>query len=202
MKPFDNLQEVWDYCTFCPLCQKDKREISVSVGPDRFWSFVSFEKVENILKIICTYSYKQNRYFVNYSFNCIDNTFLLEYSSANSSFQGGLLEKAKEAYFFFYVDGVCPNCECSAAATTDLELDLQDGIVTNLQLEREKFFLLQEQDKFHVTLAHSSNIMRVSKYFDSSYEEEDDEIELPLFNLDLTNQSKLVNKLKTLILFS
>jgi hypothetical protein len=197
MKPFDNLQEVWDYCTFCPLCQKDKREISISVGPDRFWSFVSFEKIGDILATTCTYKYKQNRYFVNYSFNCNDNTFLLDSPSS----QEGLLEKAKEAYFYFYIDGVCPSCECSAAATTDLELDLQAGIVTNIQIEREKFFLLQEKDKFHITLAHSSNIMRVSKYFDSSFEE-DEEVELPLFDLDLTNQAKLVNKLKTFILFS
>jgi hypothetical protein len=201
MKSFDNLQEVWDYCTFCPLCQKDGRNISVSVGPDRFWSFVSFEKVDNILLTVCTYKYKQNRYFVNYNFNCIDNTFLLKYDSADEIFQANLLEKAKEAYFYFYIDGVCPNCECSAAATTDLELDLQAGIITNIQLEREKFLLSEEKDKFHVTSAHSSNILRVSKYDADSFEE-DEEVELPLFDLDLTNQAKLVNKLKTLILFS
>lgn len=173
----------------------------VSVGPDRFWTIVESIKEGEVLTNFCTYKYKQNRYFVNYKFNCIDNTFLLEYSSANTAFQEGLLEKAKEAYFYFYIDGVCPICECSAAATSDLELDFQEGVVTNIQLEREKFYLLQEKDKFHVSLAHSSNIMRVSKYNAESFEE-DDEVELPLFNLDLNNQAKLVDKLKTLILFS
>jgi len=199
MKSFGNLQEVWDYCTFCPVCQKNIREISVSVGPDRFWNLMSFEKSKDILLTTCTYRYKQNRYFLNYSFNCIDNTFLLE--SDNADLKEGTLEKAKEAYFYFYIDGVCPDCECSAAATSDLELDMQAGIITNMQLDREKFFLLQEKDKFHVTLAHSSNVMRVSKYNAETFEE-DKEIELPIFNLDLTNQAKTVLKIKTLILFS
>lgn len=202
MKSFDNLQRVLDYCTFCPLCQKDIRYISVSVGPDRFWSFESFNKENDVLTLTCTYEYKQIRYFMNYNFNCIDNTFDIEEPQLeNEVLQKELFEKAKEAYFYFYIDGICPSCECSAAATSDIELDPQARVITNIQLEREKFFLLKEKDKFHITLAHSSNIMIVSKYNEDSFEE-DSEVELPLFNLDFTDQSKIVLKIKTLILFS
>jgi len=203
VKSFDNIQGLWDYCLFCPICQKDSRTVNVSAGPDKYWEVADFEKNGNILTLFCTYkAAKQSRHFIDYKFDCVDNTFQANISKeVPYPLRDEIRERIQEAYIFLDIDGSCEKCDCSTASSQSLELDMESRKVTNIQLEREKFFLLREKDKYHVTLWHSSNNMRVSKY-DSENFEEGKEIELPLVNLNLIDQAKVINKLKTLILFS
>ncbi len=78
MKTFNNVQELWDYCSFCPICTRNCREVIVSVGPDGVFILISSQKKDNNLYLQCTYKNKRNIYNVDYNINCLDNTFQVE----------------------------------------------------------------------------------------------------------------------------
>jgi hypothetical protein len=207
MKNFNTIQELWDYCSYCPVCDRNCRDVVVSVGPDGAFSLVSSEKKDNNLYLQCTYKNKKSAYTVEYNINCIDNTFAVDVPNVQELPLGEIAkpQKVKEAYFFFFVEGLCHECDCTSSHGLDLELDILDKKVSNIGLERESFYLFQEKDKFHVSVIYDRNVMLVSRcYFDNEagFSESYKTIELPLVKLDLVDQIKAINKIKTLILFS
>jgi len=208
MKLFNSIQELWDYCAHCPICMRNCREVFVSVGPDGAFTLVSSEKKDNNLHLQCTYKNKRSIYTVEYDLNCTDNTFLVEVPNVIELPEGETAkpQRIKEAYFFFFAEGICNECNCATAHSLDLELDIVDRKVSNIGLERESFYLLEGKDKFHVSPIHDRNVMLVSRCYinDAEYgfSESNKTIELPLVKLDLSDQEKATNKIKTLILFS
>lgn len=209
MKLFNSIQELWDYCLFCPICQRNCREIVVSVGPDSAFILVTADKKEDgALYLQCTYKNKRHIYSVDYNVNCLDNTFTVDVPKVQELPLGEIAnpKKAKRAYFFFFMEGLCRDCNCTSAHGLDLEFDIVDKKISNIGLERESFYLLEGKDKFHVSPIHDRNVMLVSRcYVDDEeigFSESDKTIELPLVKLDLTDQLKVTNKIKTLILFS
>lgn len=209
MKTFNNVQELWDYCATCPICMRHCREVVVSVGPDGVFILVAAQKRDNgTLFLQCTYKNKRNVYSVNYDINCLDNTFTVDVPYVRELAPGETAntEKVKKAYFYFFIEGLCRECHCTSAHGLDLELDILDKKISNIGLERESFYLLEGKDKFHVSPIHDRNVMLVSRCYPDdegiSFIESDKTIELPLVKLDLSDQDRVVNKLKTLILFS
>lgn len=207
MKIFSNIQELWAYCSFCPVCQSDKREVYVTVGPDAVFSLNSFSKQDSLLELQCAYKKKQNIYSVQYKIDCNTNLFDVAVTNIQIVITDSRipLKKITEAYFYFYIQASCPQCECSSAHSVDLELDIVDKKISNLELERETFLLLNETDKFNITIIHDRNVMLISRLCgadDFHYREDEKSIELPLVKLDLLNQARAVSKIKTLILFS
>lgn len=208
MKLFNTVQELWDYCSFCPICLRSCREICVSVGPDSVFILVHSQKKKNDLYLQCTYKNKRNIYSVDYNINCLDNTFKVKVPKVQELPAGEIAnpKKVEKAYFFFFLEGLCRECNCTSAHGLDLELDIVDKKISNIGLERESFYLLEGKDKFHVTPIHDRNVMLVSRcYVDDEeigFSESDKTIELPLVKLDLSDQTKATNKIKTLILFS
>lgn len=209
MKLFNSVQELWDFCSFCPICQRNCREVIVSVGPDGNFILVSSEKKnDNTLFLQCTYKNKRNIYTVEYNINCLDNTFKVEVPKVQELASGEEpnTKRVSKAYFFFFLEGLCRECNCTSAHGADLELDIVDQKISNIGLERESFYLLEGKDKFHVSPIHDRNVMLVSRcYVDDEeigFSESDKTIELPLVKLDVTDQAKATNKIKTLILFS
>lgn len=208
MKQFATIQELWDYCAYCPICLRNCREVVVSVGPDGAFILVTAKKQENALYLQCTYKNKRNVYSVNYDINCLDNTFKVDVSHVREIAPGEEIntDRIKRAYFFFFVEGLCRECHCTSAHGVDLELDIVDRKISNIGLDRESFYLLEGKDKFHVSPIHDRNVMLVSRCYPDDegigFIESDKTIELPLVKLDLSDQDRVVNKLKTLILFS
>jgi len=178
----------------------------VSVGPDAVFILVSNQKKDNNLYLQCTYKNKRNVYTVEYNINCTENSFLVEVPNVIELAQGETAkpQKVKEAYFFFFLEGLCKECNCTSAHGLDLELDIVDRKVSNIGLERESFYLYEGKDKFHVSPIHDRNVMLVSRCYDDGlgFSESDKTIELPMVKLDLSDQEKATNKIKTLILFS
>lgn len=206
MKNFNNVQELWDYCETCPICMRRCREVVVSVGPDGRFILVSAQKQDNkTLFLQCTYKNKRNIYSVNYDINCLDNTFKVEVPYVQELPPGEVPnpERVKKAYFYFYLEGLCRECNCTSAHGQDLELDILDKKISNIGLERESFYLLEGKDKFHVSPIHDRNVMLVSRCYPDDeglgFIESEKTIELPYVKLDLSDQDRVVNKLKTLI---
>lgn len=180
----------------------------MSVGPDPVFILVSSQKKDNNLYLQCTYKNKRSVYTVEYNINCTDNSFVVDVPNVVELPLGETAkpQKVKEAYFFFFVEGLCRECNCTSSHSMDLELDIVDRKISNIGLERESYYLLEGKDKFHVTPIHDRNVMLVSRcYVDDEeigFSESDKTIELPLVKLDLSDQAKATNKIKTLILFS
>jgi hypothetical protein len=220
MKLFNSLQELWNYCSFCPLCRENCRSIDVSVGPDKQFKIELFEKSPDSLRIRCGLTIKRNVYIIERQFNCLDNSFTTEVTNvlADSWFgaydvcplKNKLLDeqRLKDEYFYFYIQSSCKKCGQSSTHGADLELDITDpkiGKVFNIGLELESVYLLKNKDKFHITLSYDRNAMLVSRCYedeDGDFIESDKAIELPLVKLDFSDQNRVIDKIKTLILFS
>ena len=208
MKLFNSVQELWNYCSYCPLCQRNCREVTVSVGPNTSFILVSSQKKDDSLFLQCTYKNKRSVYSVDYDINCVENTFEVDVPKVQEVAPGEVAntKKAKEAHFFFFFEGLCQECNCTSAHGTDFELDMMEKTISSIGLERESFYLLEGKDKFHISPIHDRNVMLVSRcYVDDEqigFSESDKTIELPMVKLDLSNPDKVTNKIKTLILFS
>lgn len=205
-KLFENIQELWDYCSFCPVCQGARR-ISVSVGPDEVFSLKNLHKQDETLHLVCIYKKKQNLYTVEYHIDCNTNLFDVSVTNVEVIVEENQIPigRVTKAYFYLYIHAKCYECECSSLDSIDLEFGIVDKKITNIQLDREVFRLLNEPDKFNITVIHDKNVMLVSRcheFDEEDYDEDSKAIRLPLVKLDLINQAKVVNKIKTLILFS
>lgn len=207
MKLFNTIQELWDYSILCPICSKE-RKMDVSIGPDSSIDLISFNKVAHYLELDASFVKRDVAYAVNYRINCLGNTFeanVIGASPLQPVRAHPDTEEALKHYFYFYIQGFCRNCEYSSTVhSLDLEPDVHEGTISNIGLERESYFLLKTEDKFHVTFIHDSNIMLVSKFENQEgmCVESEKHIELPLVRIDLSDQEKAAHRIKTLILFS
>lgn len=207
MKNFNTLQELWDYCLYCPVCQRNCRQIHISVGPDHIFILVDFDKVNSILHLQCT-SKTNYSYLVRYKIDCQNNTFNSEIT--NSVFLSSA--HIKPEHFFFFLEGICNECNCSSVHSFDLDLDIDSKKFNDIGLEMENFCLLKAPDKFRINIIYDllQDEMLVSKIITTENDpqaemewiEGHNSIELPVIKLDFSDQVKLSNKIKTLILFS
>src|SRR5271170_2962504 len=106
MKSFSNIQELWEYCLFCPICQKENRNIIVSMGPEYNIKVIDHDINNGILEISCTYKYI---YPINFKFNCVDNTFV--HLTQDNKIANEILQES----VYLYIQGICKKCKCSAA---------------------------------------------------------------------------------------
>lgn len=202
MKILNTVQELWDYCLFCPVCQEDCRKMTVSVGPDDTFEVITFEKSESTLTLNCL---MKKRRVCKYIINCADNTFRVFYSNQN---QEVLTEKSNAVYFYFYLSSNCQQCHKSYTNSNDLELDVQNYLVCNVGIEREGIQLITQSNGFHITKFNyfdsSKNEMLISRCLkqDGELMVEDKFIRLPSVDLDFSNPEKVVNKILTLLTFS
>lgn len=221
MKTFETLEELWSYCSFCPICRGHCRRISISVGPDNIFKFVTYKKEENILKLYCTYRQrKQDKYKANYIIDTISGKFGVEVvdmidvpdsemnadTNLDEEEQYRLRVKVSKTYFYFYINGECETCNSATVNSTDVELSHDKHIVTNMGLEREGIYIILPKDKYHLSIMYDSNKTQISKCIIDklSYDIFDDGkiFECPIVNFDFSNLQKVVNKIKTLITFS
>src|ERR1700722_1895367 len=205
MKILNTVQKLWAYCLFCPICQDMTREVHVSVGPDEVFKLLRSKKDNHIIHLNCSAQIKKQKYKANFCINGLDNTFTFVISDLpGSGFYSSPLsvEKAKTPYFYFYVQSNCKRCHCTSVFSSDLELDLLRKVITNIGVERETVILLNESDKYHLSLEYDENQMIISRYTeeDEDLDEEgslDKEFITSLIDLDFSQPSKVVRKIKT-----
>lgn len=207
MKIFNTVEELWDHCLFCPVCQDPDRYVDITVGPDEHFEIEDWEADGSQLRLTCNFRFdrtdKKNRaskYSATYLIDCQQNTFKLTTNGPDPV----IANHAAGFELFFHIFAKCEKCNCSYINTADLELNNKDHIISNIQIDRDSVYMIGEKDKYHITLSHDRNVMMVSRcqMKDNTIEDEESVIELPLVNLDFSNHSKVVNKIKTLILFS
>lgn len=205
MKLFNTIQELWDYCQYCPICARNCREVIATVGPDYSFLLIDYSKYESKLDLHCTYKKKGNVFNIDYHIDCKENTFRVgEPRTVSVSLDPLKPEKVKSANFYFFIEGICHECNSSSTNSQDLEFDLESSTIYNMGLERENFYLSDADEHFHITPIHDRNVMLVSRLYQNGQVgfSESKTIELPMVKLDLSDQARTINKLKTLILFS
>src|SRR5271166_218723 len=152
MRIFNTVQELWNYCVFCPICQEDVRQIELKVGPDDVFQLVSSNKTETQLNLECIYRKVNNHHRVKYQINCLDNTFeatLSEILIDNTQSETPRT-KVKKAYFYLYIRSYCRECNSAHSYSSDLELDFFIKKISDIKMEQESFFLVAGEDKFHM----------------------------------------------------
>lgn len=210
MKILNTIQELWSYCLFCPICQDMTRDIIVEVGPDNACAISSFKKTNHILRLDCTFRAKKQQYKTVYRINCLDNSFKVAISepvhSSASQDEYKRVDKASAPHFFFYLFSDCQRCHAAHTNSADLELNLLDKTIYNIGVEREGIYLLTEPTKFHLTLLHSENQMEICKCSISEDEmvidEEKTFVYPSVINFDYSDPKKVINKIKTMLVFS
>jgi hypothetical protein len=204
MKKYNNIQELWSYCLFCPICQDITRDMQISVGPDDTFSLSSFEKNNNILTLNCLFFVKKQKYHIKYDINCIDNTFNSDISDPTPSDK--YVTKASLPYFFFYIRSNCRVCDASHTNGTDLELDLSSKIIFNIGVETDGIYLLKEKNKYHISFEYDRNKMIISRCYEDKNTGEilDDNkpFNFPIIDFDFSNIEKVINRIKTILTFS
>lgn len=180
------------------------RIIDISMGPEVVTELLSYEKVDEVLSLHCDLWIKQVAYTVKFELNCLDNSLKTSFLSERKS-EKKIVESAKP-YFYMQLSSDCKKCGgISHSGTSPIELDINHGKLLNIGLEHESIYFLQPKDKYHVTFEYKKNMMYITRCVlepDGSILDENSIFKFPIINLDLTNQEKCVNKIKTILIFS
>lgn len=204
MRLFNTVQELWSYCAFCPLCQEICREPLVDVAIDSDGNIhTTYEKKDQFLYITCEKRlWKRSKTYqtvCKYVIDCVNNTFTVQ----------SLPDTPQEASC--YIQSLCDQCRCSFVYGSDMELRMPSQTVSNIGLDREHFELTDDKDRYNINYYYGYNnppgqVMYIEREpIDCEYDKDADRelgIRLPIMELDFSDQKKIINKLKTLILFS
>lgn len=203
MKLLNTIQELWSYCLYCPVCKDAIRYMHVSVGPDEAFILKSFKKKNDILQLRCAFRAKKREYKVDYNINCQDNSFEFDISDPESCEVE--VSKASTPYFYFYIQSDCKKCLATHVNGTDLELDFINKKITNIGIEREGVYLLDQKNKYHITLSYDSQEMIISRCYENDKGiiiDDNKPFQCSIIDFDFSQPEKVTNKIKMMLLFS
>ena len=199
MGPFACIEDMWQNLSFCPICKEFCRKIDLSVGLDTHFSLLSFSKDENELEIKSYLTINYKKYMTIFKLNCLNDKYIFDIYSATSLEEVTISDF--QIYFYFYMQSFCDVCDSASAYSSDIELDNTTNVVTNIGLESENFTLRKQNEVYKVTLDYLEDRMYVLPYNEEPFYKEK-EFKYPIISLDVSNQEKAVDKIKTLILLS
>lgn len=197
-----SVQKLWSHCIYCPICKDVCR--TNEIVPFHGTKITKWSKEDATIHIKClvekqTYENNKSSKFLRWKLSCdinaIDNTVLSEIVAAKDEKEFPELE--------FQVIGNCLKC-LNTFSTGQFSIDLKSGIVEKISLDKDSVHLLTEDGNYHVSLLHYSNSMVVSKCSirdDGSIEDGETTI-FPMVEVDFHQPKKVINKIKTLLLFS
>jgi hypothetical protein len=204
VKIFSSIEKLWDYCLLCPLCKNPERHLELTVGPDEHFEIKEWKKIAAHLQIDCDFRYDREdksspagSYTASYLVDCQQNSYKMLAAGPDQV----IADKATEVEFFFYIFAECKACNYSYLNTSDLEFNNVEKSIDNIQLDRESLYLFQDNNGYRITLDYDENVMVVVPP-PLQEESETRGITLPLIELDISNPTKTISKIKTWILFS
>lgn len=203
MKILNTVQQLWSNCLFCPICQDITRTIHVSVGPDEAFQLQSFKKINHILHLDCLFQVRMLKYKAIYEINCLDNSFSCHIGKPETAQSS--VDRASAPYFYFYIQGDCKQCNDTYASSKDLELDLLNKKIQNIGVEREGIYLRGKDSHYHLTMSYDEKEMLITRCHEENglmVEDSGKPFHLPIMEFDFTKPKKVINKIKTILLFS
>lgn len=186
MKLFDNLEKMWEYCEFCPVCQKNSRKIYVYIGPEDIFEIESYTKDNGVLDLCCFFiDTTRLKYDLDINIDCITNSFDITWPTGNCDKLNAIL---KDKFLYIYVQSFCKGCSDTYSA--DIEASFLDKKFSNMKLEKEVVLLKQ----WLLITNHEDSKMYLIK--------DRKKITLPIINFDYSDPQKVIDRLKTLIIFT
>lgn len=219
MKIFNNIQELWEYSLYCPICESSHRTITVSLGPDQIFTqdpYLNPPSIENgINYLIIDFSITIRNQFNSFTtmdaqlkINCEDNSFeIKEEKSQTDTITPIILKKLSklEMSGFFYMQSYCDKCSKSSSYSEDLEMDFVEKKIKNIKLERELVeFYIDSSEIYSVEQRHDSTTTWVTKYclLDDGRLRRKSEFKSKLLDIDFSDLKKAFNRVKTILVFS
>lgn len=185
MKKFNNIQNLWDYCSICPFCKKSTL-INIDLGPDECFKLLKCDK-SNSLNIQCEFFSNRN-YKIEAIIDCESNSS--EFLFKDILPINKLINQASHYNLYFYVHFQCENCKYYTV-TKDIDLIFYKKEINNIELELEEFSF----EDYMITLFYGDNYMSIRK--NSNFEKK-----FNLIDLNLLDYSSLSRKIHSILTFS
>lgn len=211
MKSLNSIQDVWDYCLSCPLCYS-KRSVSITVNTD-YLTLVKYEKDNNKLTIHKMYGKEEKESSI--LIDCTTNSVISQNiyhaplsKNDNIDIRDSSTKMTEVVHdrLFFSIHGFCQSCHRTQINGNDIIVDLTNNrIIYDNSIQKENFYLSHMEDKFHISLLYYNDSIVVSRYNTDQYGSFITVGSIfygKMIECDITNQQKLINKLKTLLIFS
>lgn len=212
-KNFENFSSLWNYCIFCPICKKDCRNVEIkflahptratnnirTLYPSKIKNFKFTEKNTFIeIHIVEKNNFSNNRLNMH-------DEYLIKFDSLKNNF---FITKKNEIspdkkQLSFYIYAFCDNC-LSYLSSNNIKIDTKIKYSSNLYLESEAFYLTKTEDKYFIFIDYVTKKSQISKVYldqNNNITVDNKEQEIPIFKIDLNNQSKLIQKIKTILMF-
>lgn len=213
MKLFNNLQELWDYALYCPICKDMCRDISLSLNPDDIFKPDPPFSKDELLIINFTAAVKNTFNSVSLvegklKINCLTNQFVIEdLSQLPSTFIPILLKKMAYAKYvmelFLYSN--CLICGDSSIHSNDIELDFSSFSLKEIKLGLETVEIEVDSSKiYRVHQEYDSNLTLIEEYYtlDDGRRKRKATYSHNLLNIDFSDLKKAFSRIKTILVFS
>lgn len=213
MKLFNNLQELWDYALYCPICRDMCRDISLSLNPDGiFKPDPRFSKNESlIISFIATLKNTFNSVSLvegNLKINCLTNQFIIEdLSQLPNTFVSILLKKMAYAEYVMeiFLESHCMICGNSYIYSNDIELDFSSNSLKEIKLDLEVVEIKVDSSKIYsIEQNYDNNKTSIEEYCaldDGSFKRKA-AYHHSLLNIDFSDLKKAFSRIKTILVFS
>lgn len=201
MKIFDNMQNLWEHCSYCPVCKNSNRKITISTGPKECLKYISYNKNKNLLHLKSKLILKQEKYFIHYSIDCNDNSFNIKCAVPEIINSTVNYNVTKPTYYF------CMHAECeqclSYVDSINLELDPFSKKIYYVGIEREGLYLLDSDDNYLVTLDYNLKSTLISKCHKEGHViHVAPALNYRLLDLDFKDSERSLKKIKMIVAFS
>jgi len=176
----------------------------VAAGPFHVVIVTYQSKDNEFLKIETVVKMPKQRYSVNYYIDCVKNVFTISVPKTLPNNEESVT-KAFSSTFFLSLLSSCHVCANTSVNSADVEIDLLSKKISNFEVVMEGIYLFEQKNKYHLTLNHKSDELLVSKCFeDDSGRIIDDNkvVNLPLTYFDFSKPKKVINRIRTFLVFS
>lgn len=195
MKILNSIQDLWNYCNFCPYCKEYCREVKVTIGPEYAISTISFSYSNFSLRLYCVLSGLDQIRF-KFDINCIDNTFDYTGLIHDSSYDHVYVHDIQQYGVYFYMQGHCSKCRKASSFSKEMKFNYQENKIDNIGLEYDTIRYEYENSQYYLEVAYLEGITYIGLNHSNKY------IKFPFIDFDFSDLEKLTFKIKTLILFS
>jgi hypothetical protein len=200
MKKFSTLQDLLKYMQYCKICNESCRKFYVSTGPDDIFTIKNYH-IYGRSFIIVGNCYIKNPKIISFTINCQNNTFDFSIKEKDTNYNINF-NKANKPYLYFYIYSKCYKCDSYESNSSDIELDLFRHKLNGIGMEHETLYVLNDDVGFKIEYEYNENIVNISEY-NKNVINKKALFALPdSLALDFSDKDKLLNKLKTMILFS
>jgi len=142
-------------------------------------------------------SFKKTKKFLKLKIKTDKDTIILKVNCDENTYKSNKLFKLK---FFFYLHGVCVNCDSYA---NTLDIDFEDNILKNIGIEQERLLLENSEDKYWISIFYQLNQMLIYKWslwHETQLKPEDKGIKMPIINFDFSDSEETIKKINKYLL--